>query len=39
MILVSIRKKNYLDENDISRTIIERKLQSKSDTIVKIRID
>ena len=33
------QKKNHLDANDISRAINEIKLQSKSDTIVKIKID
>ena len=33
------QKKNHLDANDISRAINERKLQSKSDTIVKIKIE
>ena len=33
------KKKNHLDSNDISRAINEKKLQSKSDAIVKIKID
>ena len=33
------QKKNHLDANDISRAINEIKLQSKSDTIVKIKTD
>ena len=33
------QKKNHLDANDISRAINEIKLQSKPDTIVKIKIE